>query len=139
MIILIVFMLFLAESWVLIGRRVLSVTETWAFDGLCPSRPAQDDTTVQYGINDKSLAEYSSPAFANPSIPQSCVQVAMTHKIKLLFRACNLSSFSVLSMHLRYYLMKSDTTDYGNPENFEKPLGARVWAGAKCEPLVGSS
>ena len=63
-------MLFLAESWVLIGRWFVSETESWAFDGLCPFRPAQDDTTVQYGINDKSLAEHSSLSFAPAHPPK---------------------------------------------------------------------
>lgn len=53
----------------------------------------------------------------------------MTRTIQLLFPGFDLSSFSVLAVHLRYYLMKSDTTDYSNPANFEKLLGARAWGG----------
>ena len=100
------------------------MTESWAFDGLCSFRPAQDDTTVQYGINDKSLAEHSSLSFAPAHPPK--LRSSFNDTNTIVVSGFDLSSFSVLAVHLRYYLMKSDTTDYSNPANFEKLLGARA-------------
>ena len=127
-------MLFLAEFWVFI----------------CFYRNSQKDgssASLKVGhlmactlLDPLRMTQRCSMVLMTSLLPNTHPQVSFPHPPKLR-SSCNdtqnakcdcfwavicpyLSSFSL--QHLRYYLMKSDTTDYSNPANFEKPLGA-IW------------